>query len=293
MFAGDEGNDVYGEELWLPEETLDALREYLVGIKGQLTTRVGGEIRSIHVGIRQKPDLYACVRPGLYYSGVPSPVKRPEAIDMVIFRENTEIIYAGIEYLEGTDEVHTHLAYMREQLLDGRGKIRFPDTVGIGIKPVFRESTERLARAAVNYAIERDLPSFALVHKGYIMEFTKGAFRMGGHQVSHRFRQVKLAKFFGNGGPGESPSHVRTWQCPAHLDNGLRGRYKTRRRTRFSPVTTTGDHSARNSACNAFRCHPLGGKTKWKFIQEDADSASREVKDHGDTDSFRVTGSQQ
>ena len=197
VYAGDRGNEVYGETLWLPEETLDALREYFVGIKGPLTTPVGGGIRSINVAIRQRLDLYACVRPVRYFTGVPSPVKRPEAIDMVIFRENTEDIYAGIEYQEGTDEVRTLLGFMKERFPESYGKVRFPDSSGIGIKPVSREGTERLVRAAINYAIDRDLPSVTLVHKGNIMKFTEGAFRSWGYDVAKReFGAVEL-----DGGP--------------------------------------------------------------------------------------------
>jgi isocitrate dehydrogenase len=184
VFAGDKGNEVYGEQLWLPEETLDAIREYLVGIKGPLTTPVGGGIRSINVAIRQRLDLYACVRPVRYFTGVPSPVKRPEAIDMVIFRENTEDIYAGIEYQQGTEEVDTLLAVLRERFPDSFAKIRFPESSGIGIKPVSREGTARLVRSAINFAIERDLPSVTLVHKGNIMKFTEGAFRSWGYEVA-------------------------------------------------------------------------------------------------------------
>jgi isocitrate dehydrogenase len=184
VFAGDKGNEVYGEQLWLPEETLDAIREYLVGIKGPLTTPVGGGIRSINVAIRQRLDLYACVRPVRYFTGVPSPVKRPEAIDMVIFRENTEDIYAGIEYQQGTEEVDTLLAVLRERFPDSFAKIRFPESSGIGIKPVSREGTARLVRSAINFAIERDLPSVTLVHKGNIMKFTEGAFKDWGYELS-------------------------------------------------------------------------------------------------------------
>ncbi len=184
VYAGDKANEVYGETLWLPEETKDALREYLIGIKGPLTTPVGGGIRSINVAIRQQLDLYACVRPVRYFTGVPSPVKKPEQIDMTIFRENTEDIYAGIEYQEGTDDVRDFLAFMKERFPESYGKIRFPESSGIGIKPVSREGTARLVRAAIRFAIERDLPSVTLVHKGNIMKFTEGAFRSWGYEVA-------------------------------------------------------------------------------------------------------------
>jgi isocitrate dehydrogenase len=186
VFAGDKANDVYGETLWLPEETKDALREYLIGIKGPLTTPVGGGIRSINVAIRQQLDLYACVRPVRYFTGVPSPVKRPEAIDMTIFRENTEDIYAGIEYQEGTDDVQAFLGFLEERFPESYAKVRFPGTSGIGIKPVSREGTERLVRSAIRFAIDRDLPSVTLVHKGNIMKFTEGAFRSWGYETAQK-----------------------------------------------------------------------------------------------------------
>jgi isocitrate dehydrogenase len=186
VFAGAKANDVYGEELWLPQETQDALREYLIGIKGPLTTPVGGGIRSINVAIRQRLDLYACVRPVRYFTGVPSPVKRPEDVDMVVFRENTEDIYAGIEYQEGSEEVKRLLGLLEEQFPESYRQIRFPQTAGIGIKPVSREGTERLVQAAIDYAIDRDLPSVTLVHKGNIMKFTEGAFRSWGYETAKR-----------------------------------------------------------------------------------------------------------
>ncbi len=186
VFAGDKANEVYQDVVWLPEETLDALREYLVGIKGPLTTPVGGGIRSINVAIRQRLDLYACVRPVQYFAGVPSPVKRPEDVAMIIFRENTEDIYAGIEYQEGTQDVARFLGLLREQFPESFAKVRFPDSSGVGIKPVSREGTERLVRAAIRYAIDNDLPSVTLVHKGNIMKFTEGAFRDWGYELADR-----------------------------------------------------------------------------------------------------------
>ena len=186
VYAGDKANDVYGEVIWLPQETLDAIDEYVVAIKGPLTTPIGGGIRSINVALRQKLDLYACLRPVRYFDGVPSPVKKPEDIDMVIFRENTEDIYAGIEYKAGSDEVKKFLSYLQETFPESYGKIRFPDTAGIGIKPVSQEGTERLVRGAINYAIANDLPSVTLVHKGNIMKFTEGAFRDWGYNLAKR-----------------------------------------------------------------------------------------------------------
>jgi isocitrate dehydrogenase len=186
LYAGEKANKVYGEELWLPQETQDALREFFIGIKGPLTTPVGGGIRSINVAIRQRLDLYACVRPVRYFTGVPSPVKKPEDVDMVVFRENTEDIYAGIEYQEGTEDVKRLLAVLEEQFPDGYERIRFPQSTGLGIKPVSREGTERLVQAAIDYAIDRDLPSVTLVHKGNIMKFTEGSFRAWGYETATR-----------------------------------------------------------------------------------------------------------
>ena len=206
VYAGDKANQVYGETLWLPQETQDALREYLVGIKGPLTTPVGGGIRSINVAIRRRLDLYACVRPVRYFTGVPSPVKRPEEIDMVVFRENTEDIYAGIEYKEGTEEAKKFLDILKREFPDSYKQVRFPDTAGIGIKPVSREGTERLVRAAIHYAIERECPSVTLVHKGNIMKFTEGAFRDWGYDLAKReFGATEL-----DGGPWLTMKHPKT-----------------------------------------------------------------------------------
>jgi isocitrate dehydrogenase len=169
---------------WLPTETLDAFRDYLVGIKGPLTTPVGGGIRSLNVALRQELDLYACVRPVRYYDGVPSPVKHPELTNMVIFRENTEDIYAGIEYMNGTPQAQKMLEFLQDEM--GVKKIRFPESSSFGIKPVSKEGTERLVRAAIKYALEHKLPSVTLVHKGNIMKFTEGAFKTWGYELAEK-----------------------------------------------------------------------------------------------------------
>jgi isocitrate dehydrogenase len=169
---------------WMPAATLDAFREYLVGIKGPLTTPVGGGIRSLNVALRQELDLYVCLRPVRYFKGVPSPVKRPEDVDMVIFRENTEDIYAGIEWAAGTPEARKVVAWLRDEMKVK--KIRFPETSGLGIKPVSREGTERLVRAALRYAVDSKRKSLTLVHKGNIMKFTEGAFRDWGYALAAR-----------------------------------------------------------------------------------------------------------
>ena len=182
VLAGQKAFDKTGE--WLPQETLDDITEYLVAIKGPLTTPVGGGIRSLNVALRQKLDLFACVRPVRYFKGVPSPVKAPEDIDMIIFRENTEDIYAGIEYLHGTKELDKLKKFLIEEM--GVNQIRFPDTVSLGIKPVSIEGTERLVRSAINYAIDNNLPSVTLVHKGNIMKFTEGKFKEWGYQLAEK-----------------------------------------------------------------------------------------------------------
>ncbi len=180
VFAGEKAFNEYGE--WLPKDTLTAINEYLVAIKGPLTTPVGGGIRSINVALRQELDLYACVRPVQYFEGVPSPVKQPELTDMVIFRENTEDIYAGIEWNEGSEEVKKVISFLQNEM--GVNKIRFPETSGIGIKPVSKEGTSRLVRAAIQYAIENNRKSVTLVHKGNIMKFTEGAFKTWGYELA-------------------------------------------------------------------------------------------------------------
>lgn len=195
VYAGEKALQVYGPDVWLPEETLAAFREYLVGIKGPLTTPVGGGIRSLNVALRQELDLYVCLRPVQYFDGTPSPVKHPELVDMVIFRENSEDIYAGIEWRAETPEARKVIEFLRTDM--GVKKIRFPENSGIGIKPVSRDGTARLVRAAIEYAIANGGKSVTLVHKGNIMKFTEGAFRDWGYQVAKdEFGAVEL-----DGGP--------------------------------------------------------------------------------------------
>ncbi|WNS79266.1 NADP-dependent isocitrate dehydrogenase [Domibacillus sp. DTU_2020_1001157_1_SI_ALB_TIR_016] len=182
VLAGEKAFNQIGE--WLPKETLEQIDEYLIAIKGPLTTPVGGGIRSLNVALRQELDLFTCLRPVRYFDGVPSPVKRPEDTDMVIFRENTEDIYAGIEYAEGSDEVKKVIEFLKNEM--GVNKIRFPETSGIGIKPVSKEGTERLVRAAINYAIKEGRKSLTLVHKGNIMKFTEGAFKNWGYELAEK-----------------------------------------------------------------------------------------------------------
>ncbi|MDF0139549.1 isocitrate/isopropylmalate family dehydrogenase, partial [Staphylococcus pseudintermedius] len=172
VLAGQKAYDQTGE--WLPAETLDTIKEYLIAIKGPLTTPIGGGIRSLNVALRQELDLFNCLRPVRWFKGVPSPVKHPEQTDMVIFRENTEDIYAGIEFKEGSEEVKKVIDFLQNEM--GAKNIRFPETSGIGIKPVSKEGTERLVRAAIQYAIDNNRKSVTLVHKGNIMKFTEGAF---------------------------------------------------------------------------------------------------------------------
>jgi len=182
VFAGEKAFNQYGE--WLPADTLTAIREYIVAIKGPLTTPIGGGIRSLNVALRQELDLYTCLRPVRYFDGVPSPVKRPDLVDMVIFRENTEDIYAGIEYQSGSEEVKKVIEFLQKEM--NVNKIRFPETSGIGIKPVSSEGSKRLARAAIEYAIKHGRKSVTLVHKGNIMKFTEGAFKNWGYEVAEQ-----------------------------------------------------------------------------------------------------------
>ncbi len=182
VYAGEKANEVYGQPVWLPEETLTAIREFLVGIKGPLTTPVGGGIRSLNVALRQELDLYVCLRPVRWFKGVPSPVKHPEKTDMVIFRENSEDIYAGIEYAAGTPEAGKMIEFLQKEMKVK--KIRFPGSSGIGIKPVSEEGTTRLVKASIEYAIANNRRSVTIVHKGNIMKFTEGAFRDWGYKVA-------------------------------------------------------------------------------------------------------------
>src|SRR5574337_1201007 len=184
IYAGEKATRVYGPDVWLPDESLAALREYVVSIKGPLTTPVGGGIRSLNVALRQELDLYVCLRPVRWFKGVPSPLKDPEKVDMVIFRENSEDIYAGIEWEAESEKAKKVIAFLIEQM--GVRKIRFPATSGIGIKPVSRDGTERLVRKAIQYAIDNDKPNVTLVHKGNIMKYTEGAFRDWGYALAQR-----------------------------------------------------------------------------------------------------------
>jgi isocitrate dehydrogenase len=203
VFAGEKATHLYGPEVWLPDDTLEAIRNHVVAIKGPLTTPVGGGIRSINVALRQILDLYVCLRPIQYFAGVPSPVKKPEAVNMVIFRENTEDIYAGIEWKAGTPEVEKIIAFLQKEM--GVKKIRFPGSSSIGIKPVSREGTERLVRAAIRYAIENNRSSVTFVHKGNIMKFTEGAFRDWGYELARR----------------EFPDRTVSWEdCGGHPPKG-------------------------------------------------------------------------
>lgn len=195
VFAGEKANRLYGGDCWLPEETLKAVRDFVVSIKGPLTTPVGGGIRSLNVSLRQELDLYVCLRPVRYFAGTPSPLREPEHTDMVIFRENSEDIYAGIEWPAQSPEAERLIAFLRDEL--GVRKIRFPATSGIGIKPVSREGTERLVRKALRYAIDNNRRSVTLVHKGNIMKFTEGAFKSWGYELAKReFGAVEI-----DGGP--------------------------------------------------------------------------------------------
>lgn len=182
IFAGEKATQVYGSDIWLPEETLSAVRDYVVSIKGPLTTPVGGGIRSLNVALRQQLDLYVCLRPVRYFKGVPSPVREPEKVNMVIFRENSEDIYAGIEWEADSKEVKKLIAFLQHDM--HVKKIRFPEHCGIGIKPVSKEGTQRLVKRAIQYAIDQNLPSVTLVHKGNIMKFTEGAFKDWGYAIA-------------------------------------------------------------------------------------------------------------
>ena len=195
VYAGEKSTRLYGPDEWLPKETFDALKEYSVSIKGPMTTPVGGGIRSLNVALRQELDLYQCVRPVRYFKGVPSPLKNPELTDMVIFRENTEDIYAGVEWAAGSDGVKKVIDFLIKEM--GVRKIRFPETSGIGIKPVSVDGTQRLVRAAIEYAIANDRKSVTIVHKGNIMKFTEGLFR----DVAYKLAQEEFGAELIDGGP--------------------------------------------------------------------------------------------
>ncbi len=203
IYTGEKAAELYDGD-WFPEETLDAIKEYSVAIKGPLTTPVGGGFRSLNVALRQELDLYTCLRPVRWFEGVPSPVKNPGDCNMVIFRENSEDIYAGIEYQAGTDEAQKVVDFIINEM--GATKIRFPQTVGIGIKPVSAEGTKRLVRKAIQYAIDQDLPSVTLVHKGNLMKFTEGAFRDWGYELA----QEEFGGELLDGGPWVSLKNPRT-----------------------------------------------------------------------------------
>src|SRR5471032_430791 len=195
VFAGEKATKIYGPDVWLPDETLDAVKEYVISIKGPLTTPVGGGIRSLNVALRQQLDLYVCLRPIQYFKGVPSPVREPEKVNMIIFRENSEDIYAGIEWPAESEEAKKVIKFLREEM--GVTKIRFPETSGIGVKPVSREGTERLVRKAIQYAIDHNRNTVTLVHKGNIMKYTEGAFRDFGYALAQKEFGAELI----DGGP--------------------------------------------------------------------------------------------
>ncbi|MDG2060368.1 MAG: NADP-dependent isocitrate dehydrogenase [SAR86 cluster bacterium] len=198
IYCGEKAVTTYGNDIWLPEETLEAIKEYVVSIKGPLTTPVGGGIRSLNVALRQELDLYVCQRPVRYFNGVPSPVIAPEKTDMVIFRENSEDIYAGIEWEAGSDEATKIIDFLQNEM--GVSKIRFPDFCGIGVKPVSKQGTERLVDKAIEYAIQNDRDSITLVHKGNIMKFTEGSFKEWGYDLSSdKYGAVEI-----DGGPWRS-----------------------------------------------------------------------------------------
>ena len=205
VYCGEKSTTIYTKDTWLPDETIDALKEYVVSIKGPLTTPVGGGIRSLNVSLRQILDLYVCLRPIRYFDGVPSPVKRPQDTDMVIFRENSEDIYCGIEFEAGSDDAKKMVGVLQDNF--DISKIRFPNTVGLGVKPISKEGTERLVKKAIDYAIENDRSSVTLVHKGNIMKYTEGAFRDWGYELSQtRYNAEDL-----DGGP---------WQVIKNPNNG-------------------------------------------------------------------------
>jgi isocitrate dehydrogenase len=204
IYAGEKSTKIYGEDVWMPEETMDVLKEYVVSIKGPLTTPVGGGIRSLNVTMRQELDLYTCMRPVRYYEGTPSPLREPEKTDMIIFRENSEDIYAGIEWESGSDDAKKVIKFLLDEM--HVTKIRFPETSGIGIKPVSKEGTERLVRKALQYTIDNDKPSLTIVHKGNIMKFTEGGFKQWGYDLArNEFGATEL-----DGGPWLSFKNPKT-----------------------------------------------------------------------------------
>ena len=220
VFAGEKATRIYGEGVWLPEETLQAIEECKISIKGPLTTPVGKGIRSLNVQLRQKLDLYVCLRPVRHFAGVPSPVKEPDKTDMVVFRENTEDIYAGIEWASGTPEAKKVIDFLRNTM--GVTKIRFPETSGIGDKPVSREGSERLIRAAIRYAIDNKRKSVTLVHKGNIMKFTEGAFKDWGYELAKReFPNEVIAWADCNGVVPEGKIVIKDCICDAFLQQIL------------------------------------------------------------------------
>ncbi|MBF8730530.1 MULTISPECIES: NADP-dependent isocitrate dehydrogenase [Pseudomonas] len=204
VYAGEKATQVYDQDTWLPQETLDAVRDYVVSIKGPLTTPVGGGIRSLNVALRQQLDLYVCLRPVLWFQGVPSPVKKPGDVDMVIFRENSEDIYAGIEWKAGSPEANKVIKFLKEEM--GVTKIRFDENCGIGVKPVSEQGTKRLVRKALQYAVDNDRESVTLVHKGNIMKFTEGAFKDWGYEVARDEFKAELL----DGGPWMSFKNPKT-----------------------------------------------------------------------------------
>ena len=213
VYAGEKSTQVYGPDVWLPEETLDAVKNYVVSIKGPLTTPVGGGIRSLNVALRQQLDLYVCLRPIQYFEGVPSPVKEPEKTNMVIFRENSEDIYAGIEFEAESDNAKKLIKFLQEEL--AVDKIRFPETSGIGVKPVSKDGTKRLVRQAIQYAIDNDRDSVTLVHKGNIMKFTEGGFRDWGYELAREEFGAELI----DGGPWCSFKNPKTGKEIVVKDN--------------------------------------------------------------------------
>lgn len=204
VYAGEKATQLYDQDTWMPDETLDAFKEFVVGIKGPLTTPVGGGIRSLNVALRQELDLYVCQRPVMWFEGVPSPVKKPQDVDMVIFRENSEDIYAGIEWKAGSDEAKKVIKFLTEEM--GVTKIRFEEDCGIGIKPVSKEGTQRLVRKALQYCIDNNRDSMTLVHKGNIMKFTEGAFKDWGYELAAEEFGAELL----NGGPWMVFKHPAT-----------------------------------------------------------------------------------